>query len=69
MINNTEIVKRLKLSATKVIGEENISSNTRSMGSEDFAYFAIEKPAAMFRLDIGVNIFKQFVFDNMEQRI
>ena len=91
LFNNNEIVNKLKCSAAKVIGSENISANPRSMGSEDFAYFAAEKPGAMFRLgianeekrktyglhssrfdidedalDIGVNIFKQFVFDNIK---
>ena len=92
LVNDFDITERMIVSAGKVIGKENISDNQRNMGGEDFACFAIRKPACMFRLgianegkrstyglhsskfdidedalDIGVRIFKQFVFDNMDR--
>ncbi len=51
--NDPEITERIKLAASKVIGEENvIPKRIQSMGGEDFSYFANLKPACMFRLGV-----------------
>ncbi|MBQ7573899.1 MAG: amidohydrolase [Clostridia bacterium] len=93
LVNDDVISERLKNSATKIIGTENIHDKIRGTGGEDFAFFANLKPACMFRLgvrnkkegivfnshnpkfdvdenalDIGIRIFKQFVFDNMNNK-
>ena len=47
-----QLQDRLYRAAQAVVGEENIFPNTRSMGGEDFAFFAQRKPAAMFRLGV-----------------
>ena len=91
LYNDDIIVERVKNAAAKVIGTDNVlPQDERSLGAEDFAYFANEKPSALFwlgvannerefsgthtsgfdidenALDVGVKIFKQFVFDNMD---
>ncbi len=48
--NDDEITELIRRSAAAVIGEENILPHRRTMGGEDFAYFARLKPGCMFRL-------------------
>jgi amidohydrolase len=50
--NNPEVEAKLRLSAKRVVGEENMYEKKRSMGGEDFSYFANQKPGCMFRLGI-----------------
>ena len=52
LINDDKTTQKLRESAAKVVGEENIREHVRSTGGEDFAYFAKEKPGCMFRLGI-----------------
>lgn len=50
--NNEALVQQVRLSAQKVLGADHIFANKRSMGGEDFSYFAMRKPGCMFRLGI-----------------
>ena len=53
IVNNNEIVvEKLHSAAVKVLGEEKIFKNARTMGGEDFSFFADQKPGAMYRLGI-----------------
>ena len=51
--NNPEVEAKLRAAAEAVVGSENICEKKRSMGGEDFSYFANEKPGCMFRLGVG----------------
>lgn len=54
LFNDAELTEKMRQSAIKVIGEENvIPQNFRGMGAEDFACFANKKPGCMFRLGIA----------------
>ncbi len=48
--NNPRMVALAKKAAISVVGEENIEPYARTMGGEDFAFMAREKPGCMFRL-------------------
>lgn len=50
--NDKKITELVKGAAEKIVGIENIVTHVRSMGGEDFAYMAKEKPGCMFRLGI-----------------
>ncbi|MEE1315550.1 MAG: amidohydrolase [Faecalimonas sp.] len=53
IVRNAENVKeRLEQAAVSVVGRENVSPNRRTVGGEDFAYFAARKPGCVFRLGI-----------------
>ena len=53
IVNNHEgLSEILRASLAKVVGEENVLPHNRSMGGEDFSYFANEKPGCMFRLGV-----------------
>ena len=89
--NDPAVTARLSESMAKIVGKDHIKLRLRTLGGEDFSYFASRKPGAMFRLgiknpalgavydvhnakfkideealDIGVRVFKQFVYDNMD---
>lgn len=89
-INDPVISEKLRLSAQKVVGEECVYVNGKSMIGEDFSDFANVKPGCLFRLGtkneekgitaalhqttfdideealgIAVDVYKQFVIDNM----
>jgi len=49
--NNPEIEKKLRAVAARVVGTD-VTEKRRSMGGEDFSYFANEKPGCMFRLGV-----------------
>lgn len=54
LINNDEMVELVKGTASDILGSENvILSKEASLGVEDFAYFAAERPACFFRLGCG----------------
>ena len=89
--NDADVTEKLRQAAIRTLGAENVlPKENRSMGGEDYAYFARVKPGSMFRLgvgnkekgitsknhnpkfavdenclDVGVRVFKQFVYDNM----
>ncbi len=52
LYNDKRITRLLRASGASVVGEENVGVHKRSMGGEDFAFFAMQKPAAMLRLGI-----------------
>lgn len=52
VVNDALIAERVRLAAVKTVGEENVHENARSMGGEDFSYFANEKPGVLFRLGV-----------------
>lgn len=52
VLNNEIMTERLKESAARVVGEENIFSYKRGMGGEDFAFFSRIKPCVQFRLGV-----------------
>ena len=87
--NDERVTDKMRAAAAKVVGEKNVLPKMRTMGGEDFSYFAMRKPGCMMRLgvttpgkpvtglhqttfdidesalDIGVEVFKTFIFDNM----
>ena len=51
LINNDELVERLRQNAEKVIGKENVlEQKNPKMGVESFAYFASEVPSVFYFL-------------------
>ena len=92
VVNDEHITSLVIKSATKVLGEENVRVYVeQSLGGEDFAYMAAEKPGCIFHLgiankelgytaavhqsnfmideralEVGSNVFVQFVLDNMD---
>jgi amidohydrolase len=48
--NDPVITEKIKKAAVKVLGENKVFPKNRSMGGEDFSFFAMKKPGAMFRL-------------------
>lgn len=50
--NNAVLFEKMTETAKRVVGVEHITKNPRSLGGEDFAYFAAQKPGFMFRLGI-----------------
>ena len=87
--NDERLTDKMRAAAAKVVGEKNVLPKMRTMGGEDFSYFAMRKPGCMMRLGvttpgkpviglhrpnfdidekalgIGVEVFKTFIFDNM----
>ncbi len=52
VMNNERVTALMKKSIEAVVGSENTMVHRRSLGGEDFAYFAALKPGCMFRLGI-----------------
>ena len=52
--NDPEIRDTLAAIGKKLLGEENVLPKKDSMGGEDFSYYALYKPAAMF--DLGTRV-------------
>lgn len=50
--NDPEVSERLRIAAAKVVGDGNVMGKRRSMGGEDFSYFANIKPGSIFRLGV-----------------
>lgn len=50
LANDTETADILIEASTRIVGAQNIQRVDPSMGSEDFSYFAMERPAAILRL-------------------
>ncbi len=88
--NDRVMYKKVRETLVKIVGEENVNEARRTLGGEDYSYFAKEKPGCMFRLgtkneekdciysvhqdkfnidedalEVGSDIFVQFVKDNM----
>ena len=65
--NHAVVADAMRKAAAAVLGNENIGQHVRSMGGEDFAYYAQKKPACMFRLGIR-NEEKQCVYSAHQDR-
>ena len=50
VLNNEVMVEKLKETADKVIGKENVMIPQRTLGGEDFAFMTRVKPCVLFRL-------------------
>lgn len=50
--NNAVLVEKMRQTAEKTIGKEQITGHPRSLGGEDFSYFSAQKPGMMFRLGV-----------------
>ena len=51
--NDLNVVELIKKAGAAVLGSEKVFDTEPSMGSEDFSYFAVKVPGAMFRLGIA----------------
>jgi amidohydrolase len=47
-INSAEAATLIRTVASEIVGAENVVSPPPSMGGEDFSYFLMERPGAMF---------------------
>ena len=57
LINNDRMVDLVKANAEAILGRENVILRKEpSLGVEDFAYFAAERPACFFHLGCGTDI-------------
>ena len=52
LVNDETVSNHILAAAEKVVGKAGIKPYRRSMGGEDFSYFAQRKPACMFRLGV-----------------
>ena len=52
VLNNEIMVDKLKQTAYKLLGEENVITPVRTLGGEDFAFMTRVKPCVLFRLGI-----------------
>lgn len=52
LLNDEAVSDHVRHAAEKVVGKDGIKPYRRSMGGEDFSYFAMQKPACMFRLGV-----------------
>ena len=50
VVNDPEVSKRVLAAAEKIVGAENIVTMPKKLSSEDFSFFAAEKPSAFLRL-------------------
>jgi len=50
LINDPKVSKRVLAAAAKIVGQDNIVSMPKKLSSEDFSFFAAEKPGAFLRL-------------------
>ena len=52
LINDLDIADKLEAAAAKVLGAENVLPKKEALGGEDFAYYILHKPGAMFNTGI-----------------
>ena len=50
LVNHPELSKKVLASAAKIVGEENVVTMPKKLSSEDFSFYAAEKPSAFLRL-------------------
>lgn len=50
VLNNDTVAEQMRISAGKIVGEENVLHPTRGLGGEDFGFLSRKKPCAFFRL-------------------
>jgi amidohydrolase len=66
-INDAGAAALIREVATAVVGEENVITNPPSMGGEDYAYFLLDRPGAMFQVG-SKNEEKGFVWGHHHPR-
>ena len=52
LVNSAQATGLIECAAREVVGEEKMVEMPLSMGGEDFAYIALKRPAAMFRVGV-----------------
>ncbi len=52
LINDLDIADKLEAAAVKALGAENVFPKNEALGGEDFAYYILHKPGAMFNTGI-----------------
>ena len=50
LVNHPEVSDRVLASAAKIVGQDNIVTMPKKLSSEDFSFYAAEKPSAFLRL-------------------
>lgn len=50
LVNHPEVSRRVLASAEKIVGQNNIVTMPKKLSSEDFSFYAAEKPSAFLRL-------------------
>ena len=66
-INDADAAALIREVATSVIGEDHVITNPPSMGGEDYAYFLLDRPGAMFQVG-SKNEEKGFVWGHHHPR-
>jgi amidohydrolase len=69
LINDPDICDRIVAAVSKTIGEDKLLEKKDSLGGEDFAYYALYKPAAMFDLGVKVTDVPHFPAHNGKMRV
>ena len=50
LVNHEEVSQRVLTSAAKIVGQDNVVTMPKKLSSEDFSFYAAEKPSAFLRL-------------------
>ena len=53
VLNNEVMADKLRQTAIKLLGEENVIVPVRTMGGEDFSFLSRVKPGVLFRLGVS----------------
>jgi len=69
LINTPAVCDGIVAAVAKAIGEDKLIEKKDSMGGEDFAYYALYKPAAMFDLGVKVTDVPHFPAHNGKMRV
>ena len=69
LINTPRICDDIARIVTKEFGDDKLLEKKDSLGGEDFAYYALYKPAAMFDLGVKVTDVPHFPAHNGKMRV
>ena len=69
LINTPSLCDGITMAVSKVIGEDKLLEKKDSLGGDDFAYYALYKPAAMFDLGVKVTDVPHFPAHNGKMRV
>ena len=69
LINDPTVCDGIVAAVSKTIGEDKLLEKKDSLGGEDFAYYALYKPAAMFDLGVKVTDVPHFPAHNGKMRV
>lgn len=69
LINTPQICDGIVSAVAKTIGEDRLLEKKDGLGGEDFAYYALYKPAAMFDLGVKVTDVPHFPAHNGKMRV